>query len=109
MALEIMKNGLAKNKIRGPFRPRGVGGKDEMVPGPFQNTFLFSNPSLMFSRRLTVIDTFILKVFCRIGVLMPGLVSIETSFKPRKPGGATELSELTGAGMKLFGSTLNLK
>ena len=46
MALEIMKNGLAKNKIRGPFRPRGEGGQDEMVPGPFQNTFLFSNPSL---------------------------------------------------------------
>ena len=47
MALEIMKNGLAKNKIRGPFRPRGEGGQDEMVPGPFQNTFLFSNHSLM--------------------------------------------------------------
>ena len=46
MALEIMKNGLAKNKIRGPFRPMGEGGQDEMVPGPFQNTFLFSNPSL---------------------------------------------------------------
>ena len=46
MALEIIKNGLAKNKIRGPFRPRGEGGQDEMVPGPFQNTFLFSNPSL---------------------------------------------------------------
>ena len=47
MALEIMKNGLAKNKIRGPFRSRGEGGQDEMVPGPFQNTFLFSNPSLI--------------------------------------------------------------
>ena len=35
-----------KNKIRGPFRPGGRGGQDEMVPGPFQNTFLFSNPSL---------------------------------------------------------------
>ena len=46
MALEIIKNGLAKNKIRGPFRPRGGAGQDEMVPGPFQNTFLFSNPSL---------------------------------------------------------------
>ena len=46
MALEIIKNGLAKNKIRGPFRPRGGAGQDEMVPGPFQSTFLFSNPSL---------------------------------------------------------------
>ena len=35
-----------KNKIRGPFPPGGQGGQDEMVPGPFQNTFLFSNPSL---------------------------------------------------------------
>ena len=46
MALEIIKNGLAKNKIRGPFRPRGGAGQDEMVPGPFQSTFLFLNPSL---------------------------------------------------------------
>ena len=55
MALEIIKNGLAKNKIRGPFRPRGEGGQDEMVPGPFQNTFLFSNPSLKgFEKNLLV-------------------------------------------------------
>ena len=39
-----MKNGLAKNKIRGPFRPRGEGGQDEMVPGPFQNTFFIFEP-----------------------------------------------------------------
>ena len=44
MALEIIKNGLAKNKIRGPFRPRGGAGQDEMVPGPFQSTFFIFEP-----------------------------------------------------------------
>ena len=43
MALEIIKNGLAKNKIRGPFRPRGVG-QNEIVPGPLQSTFFIFEP-----------------------------------------------------------------
>ena len=46
MALEIMKNGLAKKQNKGTISSWGRGGQDEMVPGPFQNTFLFSNPSL---------------------------------------------------------------
>ena len=44
--LLIIKNSLAKNKIRGPLYARGRGGQGEMVPGPFQSTFLFLNPSL---------------------------------------------------------------
>ena len=42
MALEIMKNDFAKNKISGPFRPRGEGGQDEMVQHCYLASFDFS-------------------------------------------------------------------
>ena len=67
--LLIIKNGLAKNKIRGPLYARGRGGQAEMVPGPFQSTFLFSNPSLRCLRFATCL-TF-LKYIYNISTLYP--------------------------------------
>ena len=39
MALEIIKNGLAKNKIRGPFRPGGGGGSRRNGPRTISKYF----------------------------------------------------------------------
>ena len=44
MALEIIKDGLAKNKIRGPFRPRGGGGSRRNGPRTISKYFFIFEP-----------------------------------------------------------------